>query len=81
MKAKIDIPVAIVRCPYCHHKNVVVLGGAYTRETHCCDVEDGGCDQYFFVRAEARVEIVASTHKIEGYSDVEPAHDAEGGAE
>lgn len=80
MSGKIDIPAFFVRCPYCGHKNRIRPKDQYYSESVCCEVEDGGCEQYFFVKTVTRVEAMATVHKIEGYATTDPAHDAEGGA-
>lgn len=77
MSATIGIPKHTVRCPYCGHKNTIQLNWPNMREAVCCEHEDGGCEQYFFVMAQAHVIIESETHKIAGFVDAEPAHDAQ----
>jgi hypothetical protein len=67
------IPIQEVRCPYCRHINRISLKSSYEREVVCCDPETGGCEQYFFIAASAKVVTLVDAWRIDGFENVEPA--------
>jgi hypothetical protein len=78
-RGRLPIPPVEVHCPYCRHKNKVRYEYGIFSEAVCCDVESGGCDQHFFVTGRANVVVTATAYCIEGFSQVEPAPNAQGG--
>lgn len=66
MRGSLVIPVQQLSCPYCGHVNRVALERSYEQKIVACDIENGGCDQYFIVFASAKVVTTAVSYKIDG---------------
>lgn len=53
-----------VRCPYCGFINEVTINQVWDKQIVTCDVDEGGCDREFVIKAYVKADV--ETFKIEG---------------
>lgn len=59
---------AMVKCPYCEHRNMVDVRDDYAqKQVVTCALDEGGCDRDFV--ADIRVSIIVDSLRIEGQDE------------
>ena len=68
----INVYSFFIDCPYCNFRNKIGNLGSrtnidqYGMNIHCCDLEEGGCDNYFAYKLDIKVQ--SQSYKIDTVS-------------